>query len=78
MLYFKKNIVYKVPRGGGGAKPLAAHGLIYQSVIAIFIFSCQVAVTKVMSHGLDLVQFNFSSLSALTLTMLTCPELITV
>ena len=30
-----------------------------------------------MSHGLDLVQSIFSSLSALTLTMLTCRELIT-
>ena len=34
-------------------------------------------MTKVMSHGLDLVQSIFSSLSALILTMLTCPELIT-
>ena len=31
-LGFKKNMVYKIPPGGGGGKPYPANGLIYQFV----------------------------------------------
>ena len=46
--------------------------MLYGKCSNIVYFSSQLAVTKAMSAGLDLVQSIFSSLSALTKLMLTC------
>ena len=35
-LGFKKNIVYKIPPGGGGGKPYPASGLISESALTSF------------------------------------------
>ena len=51
-LGFKKNMVYKIPPGGGGGKPYPASGLIYLMLIST---KQNVMLTKYYKNLTDMV-----------------------